>query len=80
MRSHGHSTKIVIGDGPAEKLRRCGNEHIVPRCRDTSKNRSIARFVGGAAGQFFEELKRFPNVPYMPYGPGFTEMIPPQFK
>jgi arylsulfatase len=45
-----------------------------------SDNGWIALYVGGAAAQFFEELKRFPNVPYKPYGPGFTEMIPPQYK
>jgi arylsulfatase len=45
-----------------------------------SDNGWIGLFVGGVGAQFFEELKRFPNVPYKPYGPGFTEMIPPSYK
>jgi len=45
-----------------------------------SDNGWIGAFVGGAAGEFFEELKKFPNVPYTPFGAGFTEMIPREYK
>jgi len=45
-----------------------------------SDNGWIALFVGDTGAQFFEELKKFPNVPYKPYGPGFTEMIPAAYK
>jgi len=45
-----------------------------------SDNGWMTLYVGGVVAGFFEELKKFPNIPYKPYGPGFTEMIPPEYK
>lgn len=30
--------------------------------------------------QFFAELETHPNIPYQPYGMGFTQIIPPAFR
>jgi hypothetical protein len=30
--------------------------------------------------QFLDELKTHPNVPYIPFGEGLTELIPPEFR
>lgn len=30
--------------------------------------------------QFWDELKRFPNIPYKPFGPGMWEAIPREYR
>ncbi len=40
----------------------------------------IAMYTTPMLVQFWDELKRIPNIPYKPFGPGMWEIIPPEYR
>jgi hypothetical protein len=57
-----------------------GEPRTSPGRYSGADNGWIAMYVNPVLVSFWEELSRYPNIPYQPWGAGLWELIPPAYR